>query len=443
MKAESTGGSIITEQEVAVGLVDPLPFHYSILYKKHINQWNFSSLLDLNPIPTSDTLKNILKYLIMQHDGLRYRFKIEGSNLTEYITGIEESVCIEIIRYKDEDNLESVFAKYQETLDITQCPLKMVAFYKEGDDYGKLLVIWHHVLGDAYSIGKFMEDILDIYRAVVVKKSEYILKKKTTSLKQWSAIVNKFAFDKECIADIDYWKQTCNSDNIIPSDYDWSPKDNIMEYEKIHEFLLCLVDDLKDAGELQYKLLAAWSETIRKWTQQDEIYLSYTLNGRHGIQADSDYDLSRTIGWIAFNVPIKINLKGKTTSFEIIHQVKTAVQLIPHGGISFVCLKYINKDEELSKKELPQITFNYYQINTNTTLFEDSGYKITKSSQNIGLMENPQKNRERILDLVVGRTQDNELYAKIHYCSKIHSQETIQHLANELKNQVQKWRYFT
>lgn len=438
-KAESKGGSIITEQEVAVGLVAPLPFHYSLLHKKHIDQWNFSSLFDLNPIPANDTLKNILKYLIMQHDGLRYRFKIEGSNITEYVVGIEESVCIEIIKYKDEENLESVFAKYQETLDITQCPLKMVAFYKEGEDYGKLLVMWHHVLGDAYSIGKFMEDFLDIYRTVVVNKSEYILKKKTTSLRQWSAIVNKFAFDKECIADIDYWKQACNSGNIIPSDYDWSPEDNIMDFEKVHEFLLCRVDDLKDAEELQYKLLAAWSETIREWTQQDEINLSYTLNGRHGIQVDPDYDLSRTIGWIAFNVPIKINLKGKTTSFEIIHQVKTVVQSIPHGGISFVCLKYINKDAELSKKELPKITFNYYQINTNTTLFEDSGYKITKSSQNIGLMEDPQKNRERILDLVVRRTQDNELYAKIHYCSKIHSQKTIQHLTDELKNQVQKF----
>jgi non-ribosomal peptide synthase protein (TIGR01720 family) len=284
-----------------------------------------------------------------------------------------------------------------------------------------------------------MEDFLDIYRTVVVNKSEYILKKKTTSLKQWSAIVNKFALDKACIADIDYWKQTSSSDNIIPSDYDWSPNDNIMDYEKIHEFLLCQVDDLKDAGELQYKLLAAWSETIRKWTQQDEINLSYTLNGRHGIQVDPDYDLSRTIGWIAFNVPVKINLKGKTTSFEIFHQVKTAVQSIPHGGISFVCLKYINKEVELSKKELPKITFNYYQINTNTSLFEESGYKITNSTQNIGLMENPQKNRERILDLVVRRTQDNELYAKIHYCSKIHSQKTIQQLADELKKQVQEF----
>jgi non-ribosomal peptide synthase protein (TIGR01720 family) len=438
-KAESKEGPIMAEQEVAVGFVDPLPLHYSIVYQKNINQWNFSSLLDLNPIPTSDTLKNILKYLIMQHDGLRYRFIIEGSNITEYIAGIEESVCIEIVKYKDEESLEPAFAKYQETLDITHCPLKLVAFYKEGEDYGKLLVMWHHVLGDAYSIGKFMEDFLDIYRTVVVNKREYILKKKTTSLKQWSAIVNKFAFDKECIADIDYWKQICNSDNIIPSDYDWSPKDNIVEYERVHEFLLYGVDDLKDTKELQYKLLAAWSETIRKWTQQDEISLSYTLNGRHGIQVDSDYDLSRTIGWIAFNVPIKMNLKGKTTSYEIFHQVKTAVQSIPHGGISFVCLKYINKEEELSKKEFPQITFNYYQINTNTTLFDDSGYKITESSQNIGFMEDPQKIRERILDLVVRRTQDNELYVRIHYCSKIHSQETIQHLAGEFKKQVQKF----
>lgn len=438
-KAELKEGDIDTEQEVAVGLVDPLPFHYSILNQKYINQWNFSSLLDLKPIPTSDTLKNILKYLIMQHDGLRYRFKTEGSIITEYIAGIEESISIEIIKYKEEENLESTFAKYQESLDITQCPLKMVIFYKEDEDYGKLLVMWHHVLGDAYSIGRFMEDFLDIYRTVVVNKSEYILKKKTTSLKQWSAIVNKFAFDKECIEDIDYWKQTCNSVNTIPCDYDWSREDNIMEYEKIHESLLCLVDDLKDANELQYKLLSAWSETMRKWTGQDEINLSYTLNGRHGIQVDSDYDLSRTIGWIAFNVPVKINLKGKTTSLEIIHQVKATVQSIPHGGISYVCLKYINKDEEISKKQLPQITFNYYQINTNNTLFEESGYKITKSTQNIGLAEAPQKIRERIIDLVVRRTQDNELYVKIHYCSKIHSQKTIQYLADEFKKQVQRF----
>lgn len=437
-KAELKEGAIGTEQEVAVGLVDPLPFHYSILNQKYINQWNFSSLLDLNPIPTSDTLKNILKYLIMQHDGLRYRFKTEDSIITEYIAGIEESVCIEIIRYKEE-NLESTFAKYQESLDITQCPLKLVVFYKEDEDYGKLLVMWHHVLGDAYSIGRFMEDFLDIYRTVVVNKSEYVLKKKTTSLKQWSAIVNKFAFDKECIEDTDYWKQTCNSDNTIPSDYDWSRKDNIVDYETVHEFLLCLVDDLIDANELQYKLLSAWSETIRKWTGQDEIYLSYTLNGRHGIQVDSDYDLSRTIGWIAFNVPVKIDLKGKTTSLDIINQVKTTVQSIPHGGISYPCLKYINKDEEISKKQLPQITFNYYQINTNNTLFDESGYKITKSTQNIGLAEAPQKIRERILDLVVRRTQDNELYVKIHYSSKIHSQKTIKYLAEEFRNQVQKF----
>jgi non-ribosomal peptide synthase protein (TIGR01720 family) len=74
-------------------------------------------------------------------------------------------------------------------------------------------------------------------------------------------------------------------------------------------------------------------------------------------------DVSRTIGWFTSLYPLKLKLSGKKTLEEIIIYVKEKMKAIPHQGIGYGLLRYLNEktNKSLKKIKIP-ISFNYLGI---------------------------------------------------------------------------------
>jgi acyl-CoA synthetase (AMP-forming)/AMP-acid ligase II len=432
---------ILSEQEVPSGEIKPLPFHFCLLSyqqdKSIVNQWNLSVMLDFKLLPEKSVIEKIVLHLVQQHDGLRHRFDITGNQLKEFIVDAKECVCVEEKYYHDTDELEKLAAGYQESLDITTCPLKVVAFRKENESNGKILLLCHHALGCAYSFTVLIKDFAAIYRTIAIEKKQFVCREKLTSARQWSELVNQFAWSKECEDDIDYWRKIVDYEDKTPCDYEWTPQINRMKYEKQYEFFICHRDDIEESEGLHYKLLGAFSKTIKEWSGQEQIRLLYSSNGRYGIPSETPYDLSSTVGWLGSTIPICIDLRGGDSPAKLITQTKEALDTVLHGGISYRCLKEINKDPVISQRELPQITFNFVEVNMELGLAKDNAYQITRSAENIGLLEHPEKIRGRMLDFVVYKKDETGYYAKFHYSSKIHNLDTVITLAEQFKNNMQ------
>lgn len=428
-KLEEGGEEADAIQEEIIGEVKPLPNRFRVIENPVINQWNFSNMLDFKPMPSKEQLEEVVRNLLKQHDGLRHRIIKDGQDVKEYVSSIEDSMCIEWVICEDiSSEVEVASDYYQSTLDIAKCPFKIVAFKTLGSNEGKILFLCHHVLVDAYAITIFIEDFLNIYKTVVIDQKSYAIQKKTTSLKEWEEEVHQFAYSEECKKDIPYWQAISKKHYHIPYDYEWCEEDNQMIFEKEYIFDLINLKQNINQQDLEMKFIGAWAKTIRGWTNQDDILLQYTLNGRHGIECTKKIDLSRTIGWMAFLVPLNIHLGEVNEKDEIIKCVKQAIHAIPHGGISYDCLKYAVKDEIISKEPMPEITFNYYDVNEHTMLYRDGSHTISIAKENIGMLEHPRKVRDRILDLVVRKTDEGYVYAKIHYSTRIHSIFTIKDL---------------
>lgn len=427
--AESGSVSVMAEQEIMAGETVPLPSRYKLLADKFLYQWNFAILLDIEPLPSVELLENIMRALLTQQDGLRHRFTLENDTVTEWIADIEDCIFVDPICYDCDETLKYYIESFQSTLDLETCPFKFVLLQKMGENRAKLMILLHHALGDAYSIGLLINDFLEVYDFIAVQKKSYIPRKKATSLRQWEKTVRSFAQSEDCTADLSYWRNICRTNSKLPCDFDKTTDNNCMIYEKIHAFSLPQISNANHKEDLSFKLLAGWFQTLSRWTGQEHVDVMYTLNGRSGITSDIPYDLSSTIGWIAFLVPVRLTVTEQDSPEELIRQVKQEITYIPHGGISYGCLKYIKKDEILQSYPLPLTSFNYYNMKTEEEAYRKNGHRITPSKETVGTMEHPRKQREHIIDLVIVKTENNEFHAKIHYSCKIHREETIQNLA--------------
>lgn len=421
--------SVLAEQEVAAGETAPLPSHYKLLADKFLYQWNFGILLDIEPLPSMKLLKEIMKALLIQQDGLRHRFRLNKDTLSEWIAPIDACILVDQINYTSDEELKYYIECFQATLDLETCPFKFVTFQRIGENSSKLMLLLHHALGDAYSIGLLMDDFLDIYDVLAIQKKHCVPRKKATSLRQWEQIVHAFAQSEACTEDLSYWRDVCSANVELPCDFKEENENNIMIYEKIYHFPLLQTSGANYKEDLHFKLLAAWFLTLSQWIGQEQVDVMYTQNGRSGITSDIPYDLSSAIGWFAFLVPVKFMVTSQASPIEMIKQIKQKISSIPHGGISYGCLKYMRKDEIINSHHLPLTSFNYYNLKTGKEAYHKAGHRIAPSKEFIEVLEHPRKQREHIIDLVIVKTERNELHARLHYSCKIHKEETIQSLA--------------
>lgn len=430
---------IMSEQNVNSGKTVPLPSHHKLLADKFLYQWNLGVILDIKPLPSLELLKDIMRALLTQQDGLRHRFTLDHDTVTEWISDIEDCIFVDHIYYDRPENLKYYIECFQSTLDLNTYPFKFIVLQKKGTTHGKLMILLHHALGDAYSMRLLMNDFIDIYDVIAVQKKHFIPKKKATSLRQWEKMVYAFAQSESCAKDLAYWRDVCSTNADIPCDFKKETGNNRMIYEKIHTFLLPQAGKIKNKEDLQYKLLAAWFQTLSQWSGKEHVDVMYTLNGRSGIEADIPYDLSSTIGWIAFLVPVKAAVANLSSPEDMVRQIKQEINGIPHGGISYGCLKYLKNDDVINSYPLPCTSFNYYNMDTKEEAYNKENHKITPSKEIIDTLQHPYKQREHIIDLVIIRTENNEFHARIHYSCKIHKEETIKHLAQSYENIVEQF----
>ena len=426
------------EQGIVEGKPQLLPSRFLLLNSNHVNYWwNFNILVDAQPLLDTDTWTKIVRALVIQHDGLRHRFIVEDERITEVIAGIEESISIDSVCYEDEEELRYYMESFQNTLDITFCPFKVVLLQEKEENKGKVLFICHHALFDAYSAKLFLSDFLEIYDVIAVQKGEYISKRKTTSLKQWGHLVNEFANSKACEEDRSYWQDVCTDPMKLPIDFVKEKNHNCIIFEKFHSFSIKLPEKSFHQEELQFKLMAAWVKTISEWSGEEKVDIMYMLNGRYGIETNKTYDLSATIGWMAFDVPVSITIDKRHSMKEIMQNVKQKINQIPHGGISYGCLKDIKQDKKLNSFGIAPCSFNYYSFETTKELYQKEGHRLAVADETIQAVEHPMEEREHIIDLIVRNTKENELQFRMQYSCKLHHKKTILKLAERYQYYVE------
>ena len=212
--AESVKPAIGQSPQVVAGDLPLTPiqhwfFEQDLADAQHYNQAFF---LEVTSPVHRGVLERALEAVGRQHDSLRLRFRQGSDGWRQSYSTSDETVplawvdLVELSEAEQRRSMESVAASTQAALDFREGPLWRAAYFDLGAERpGRLLIAVHHLAVDGVSWRVLLEDLEAAYRQLGVGDSVQ-LPPKTSSFKDWSERLGRYAESESARRELPYWK---------------------------------------------------------------------------------------------------------------------------------------------------------------------------------------------------------------------------------------------
>ncbi len=446
----STSSTI--EQGLVTGKVPLIPIQHWFFEQKfpEPHHFNMSFLLEVEVGLKPNFVAKILKKLVEHHDALRLKFVHSEAGWQQEYGEAPEEVPWEVVNLtqvpgeKQEKIIEHTANKLQSSLNLSDGILVKAALFQMGNSKSdRLLIVVHHLVIDGVSWRIFLEDFVSAYQQLE-KEQEIELPAKTASFKDWAELLGKYSQSAELIDELNYW--TANSSQqfkSLPSDYSFSPEENILQESNTIETVLTeeetkkLLKKVSSAYSTRTDevLLTALLKTFAQWTNEAKLLVDLEGHGRENL--GEEINVSRTIGWFTTIFPVLLELNKSDDWGEMLKFVKEQLRKIPKAGIGYGILRYLSKENHIEKKidhlAKPQLRFNYLgQFDQAFNLPP----LLAMARESKGFDFSPWGMRPYWLDLVL-YIANNRLHCLWNYSVKIHSENTVQRLVDSFINNLQ------
>ncbi len=371
-------GTISTVQ-ADVGLVTgpvPLtPIQHKILERNQLDLhlMNIVRFLEVFPALDPALVKSTVQHLLEHHDALRLRFELREFGWHQYIANPNGTIPVTSIDLsmlpatQQERAIEANAAELQTSLNLSEGPVWHVVLFNLGlQQPGRLLIIIHHLVADAFSVQILIEDFLTVYQQLS-RGQTITLPSKTTSFKRLAELLEKYAQSLEIQKELDYWlKLPWERINLLPVDY---REDIGARTEKSFRIIPTLLSAQETHTLLQTGgntriieiLLTSLAQAFVRWTGSSTLLVEVTGHGRKTMF--EDVDLSRTIGWFADEHPVVLDLEAAHTTVDALTAIKDQLCRVPNDGLGYGLLYYLNEHAEFVEKmralPRPEVFFNY------------------------------------------------------------------------------------
>jgi amino acid adenylation domain-containing protein/non-ribosomal peptide synthase protein (TIGR01720 family) len=393
----STISVVQAEQGLVTGpvLLTPIQRWFFEQQLPQPHHWNQAMLLEVQPDLDMELLQQVMQQLLVHHDALRLRFVRSASGDWQQVNVEPDSslpcqrVDLSTLPETEQASaFEVVAAEEQIRLNLQSGPLVRVTLFDLGPNKpGRLLLVIHHLAVDGVSWRILLEDLQTAYQQLS-RGQAIALPPKTTSFQEWAQQLNEYAQSTALEQELDYWLASSWS-GVAPLPVDTLEGDNTEASARTVSVSLsvpdtrALLQEVPQAYNTQINdvLLTVLVQAFAQWTGTRCLLVDLEGHGREEIFAE--VDLSRTVGWFTTIFPVLLELREVDHPGEALKSVKEQLRCIPHGGIGYGLLRYLNGDEAIAEKlrTLPQaeVSFNYLG-QFDQVLSSDSMFGLTKES---------------------------------------------------------------
>lgn len=410
----------------------------------HPNHWNMSILLNIPSNLAKKDLETLINALIDHHDSLRLGFYFDENGwLQSYANTKKITYCQEVdLSAIPSPALSSILAveatKIQKSLSLDNPPLFQAVKFDLGKKRGvRLLVIVHHLVMDGISWRIWLEDLHTAYNQL--QKGEKIdLGNKTTSFQYWSQKLINYAQSESILSELDYWLAQFPSSLVYLPQIQPQATKNEAKMEKVNVFLdqettesALYQVSRRHHTQLNELLLCSLLRTYQSWTSNHELWIELEGHGREMLF--EEVDISRTIGWFTTRFPLLLSCDPSLSPSQMLQVVKETLRQIPHRGIGYGILRYLNQQKEIKEKfehlPQPELCFNYLgQFSQENTVFSLSLENRGIEKSGLG------KNTASIsLDAMI---IDGQTCLEWTYNPELYQRETLENLAKDTINHL-------
>ncbi|MDJ0732653.1 MAG: amino acid adenylation domain-containing protein [Nostocaceae cyanobacterium] len=319
-------------------------------------QWNQALAIRVNDELDVDALRVALLGLVNHHDALRLGFKGNGELWEQFYAGPGVAPSLRIKNFGSYPYdlqayaLQLVVEEEQSSFRLDSPPLLRVLYAKNLEEYGNVLYLFaHHLVVDGVSWRILIEDLIHGYQQAVDQKP-VSFPGKTSSYRQWTEFLKTLAQSEEVTGDIPYWQEILSVEGeTLPVDDDVVEENNTVENSAVESVRMSATETLAllqtatvnyHAG-IQEILLAAFGKTLTDWSGLNQVIVDLEGHGREDL--NHGLDLSRTVGWFTSIYPVLLKKSQENIDHEtLLKEVKQQMRSIPHHGISYGLLRYLN-----------------------------------------------------------------------------------------------------
>lgn len=400
--------------------------------------WNTGILLEVRQELRYPLLRTVIAHLLSHHDALRLRFRQSASGWQAATAGLDADLPLTYIDLsaippaEQPASCEQVADALQRSLHLSEGPLLRVALFKRGaPEHDRLLIIIHHLAVDALSWRILIEDLQESYRQLCAGQ-QLRPPEKTTSFHAWATRLERYAQSSALEQEYDYWRTEVQGyTRRLPLD-----RPGGVLSEASIENVACMLSAAETQDLLQRVpqrfqtrindvLMLALAQTCAPWIGSQSILLNLESHGRATLF--EDVDISRTVGWFTSLFPLRLHAGDPEQIEQALQGVRDQLQRIPHLGIGYGLLRYLNQHAERRQRlaSLPQaeITFNY--MGQLDRILEETFVPLPES---IGV-ERSLSGKWRSLLEISASISGGQLCVVWSYGREIHLRSTIEKLA--------------
>ena len=436
-----TTGAIAAEQGIITGVVPLTPiqhwfFEQNLAEPHHFNQ---AILLEVRQEIDPTLIEKAVQELALHHDALRLRFEKTESSWQQFFASPDAVpfTRLDFSQLPESDQelaAQKAANELQSSLNLSTGPIWRVALLEFGmQQPPRLLFAIHHLAVDGISWRILLEDLPTAIQQI--NQGEKVrLPAKTTSFKQWSEQLQRYAQSAALQQELNYWLSELQQEaNSLPVDYPGGDNseaaaDTVAIALTIEE-TQALLQQVPKAYNTQINdvLLTALVQAFAQWTNNKTLLVDLEGHGREEIF--DNVDLSRTIGWFTTVFPVRINISEAADLEQALQVVKKQVRAIPNRGIGYGVLRYLANNEMLAKLPQAEVCFNYLG-QFDQTLKQSFLFGAATGSR--GEVRSP-KNQRRYLLEINGFVSEGQLTMSWTYSQNLHQRTAIENLAESFR----------
>ena len=325
----------------------PLSYAQQALWFLYLNHpdsaaYNVAFSVEIHSSVDINSMQRTLQGLVNRHEALRTTFELREGAAVQIVYGFK-AVDFQIIETETDNDAvlhQRVVDAYQQPFDLENGAAMRVRLFRRSECSYVLLLTFHHIICDAWSIWLLVDEFLRLYEAdtagqrVILPKQNY----RYADYIEWQAKLLQGAHGKELE---EYWGQQLSGHFpvlALPTD---RPRPVIQSMRgKSYRFALSneLTHGLhalsKSEGVTLYMtLLAAFQVLLHRYSGQDDILVGSPSAGR------SQSDFAGIVGLFVNQMVLRVNLSDDPQFLSFLQQVRqTVLSALVHQDYPFYYL---------------------------------------------------------------------------------------------------------
>jgi amino acid adenylation domain-containing protein len=351
----------------------PLPLSFAQQRLWFLNQldpdsavYNIGAALCMQGHLEASAVERAFAKIVERHEDLRTSFiQVNGTPQAIIGDGRDWTMRSVDVRHLSDDGPDSELAKYtarvtQQPFDITRGPLFRAHLLIAGPEKYVLVVTMHHMISDGWSIGVFVREFAELYRAYVAG-GEPSLPPLAFQYVDFAAWQRKWLESGELARQLPYWKkQLAGAPPILgfPADHRRPQTELFRGCRSKMIVPRQIVSGLEQLGHrhdvtLFMTLLAAFKVLLARYTGQDDIVIGSPSANR------SRAELSPIIGFFVNNLVLRTDLGGDPSFIELLGRVReVTLRSYEHQDVPFDQLVHaLRLERSLDHSPLFQVMF--------------------------------------------------------------------------------------